>query len=103
MDVPTSPQILGQALAALLLAGAIQFSALEGLLEKIESCEPKRRLVAKLMPPLKEGLGQEGAAQMVKESGVHMGVLLDADKDFEPAAPSVFDWRKLEDLEWMPL
>jgi hypothetical protein len=103
MDVPMSPQILGQALAALLLAGALQFATLEGLLEKCESCDPKRRLFAKLMEPLEAGLSREGATQMVKESGVSIGVLLDADKDLEPSAPSVFDWVKTEGLDWVPL
>ena len=103
MDVPMSPQILGRALAALLIGGAVQFACLEGLLDKVESCEPKRRLVAKLMPPLEEGLGREGAVAMVKESGVPMGVLLDADAAFEPSAASVFDWVKMEGLEWVPL
>jgi hypothetical protein len=103
MDVPMSPQILGQALAALLLAGAMQFSCLEGLLEKCESCDPKRRLFAKLMEPLKVGLSAEGAVQMVKESGLSIGVLLDADQELEPNAPSVFDWVKTEGLDWVHL
>lgn len=103
MDVPMSPQILGRALAALLIGGAVQLACLEGLLDKVESCDPKRRLVANVMPPLEEGLGRDGAVAMVKESGVHMGVLLDADGELEPSAPSVFDWVKMEGLEWVPL
>ena len=103
MDVPLSPQILGLALAAIFSAGAMQLSSLEGLLEKVESCEPKRRLVASLMPQLADELGKDGAAQMVKESGLAMGVLLDADSDLEPGVPSVFDFVKVQGIDWVPL
>jgi hypothetical protein len=99
MDVPLSPQIL----AAVIPAGAMPFSVLEGLVEKVESCAPKRCLVEHLMPYLAEELGKDGAVQMVKGSGVNMGVLLDADASFEPGVQSVFDFVKFQGLDWMPL
>ena len=103
MDVPLSPQILGLALAAVYSAAAMPLATLEGLLEKVDSCEPKRRLVASLMPKLAEELGQEGAVQMVKEAKLQLGVLLDADSTLEPGVPSVFDFVKVQGIDWVPL
>jgi hypothetical protein len=103
MDVPLSASILGSALAVVIAAGALPLSALEGLLEKVESVGPKRKLILHLMKKLAGELGQDGAAQMVKESGMAMGVLLDADAEIDPGMPSVFDWVKVEGLEWLPL
>lgn len=103
MDVPLSPMILGAALAATMATGALPLASLEGLLEGVESAEPKRKLAAALLPRLGAELGQDGAAAMIKDAGVSVGVLLDADKELDPGLPSVFDWAKFNGLEWVPL
>ena len=103
MDVPLSPMILGAALAATISTGTLPLASLEGLLEGVESADPKRKLASSLLPRLKAELGEDGAITMINDAGVSIGVLLDADKDVDPGLPSVFDWAKFNGLEWVPL
>jgi len=55
------------------------------------------------MNKLSEELGEETAARMCVEGDLHVGPMLDADAEFEPDAPTVPNWAKVEGLSWVPL
>lgn len=52
---------------------------------------------------LAEELGEETAARMCTEGGLHIGPILDADPEFEKHLPSVPNFLKVEGLTWVPL
>jgi hypothetical protein len=103
VDIPLAPTIIGKFLAALLEQGTMPTSTLEKFFEASEMAEPKRAVFKNLMRSLETSLGQAPAAEMLTKGDVHMGPFLDADKSLEPALPSVFDFVKMEKLEWVPL
>jgi hypothetical protein len=103
VDIPLAPPILGQFLAALLEQGSMATSALEKFFEASEMAEPKRAVFKILMRSLEGSLGQGPAAEMLTKGDVHIGPFLVGDKTLEPTLPSVFDFVKMEKLEWVPL
>lgn len=103
VDFPLAPPILGKFLAALLEQGTLSTAPLEGFFQASEMAEPKRAVFKHLMRTLESSLGQGPAAELLTKGDVHVGPLLDAEKELEPNLPSVFDFVKMENLEWVPL
>lgn len=103
VDIPLAPPILGKFLAALLEQGSMPTAALEKFFDASEMAEAKRSVFKHLMRSLETSLGQAPAAELLSKGDVHIGPFLDADKSLEPALPSVFDFIKMEKLEWVPL
>jgi hypothetical protein len=103
VDVPLAPSILGRFIAALLEQGGLQTAALEPLFEASEGAEAKRGVFKYLMRALDTSLGQPAAGELLKTADFSFGPLLDADPALEPGLPNVFDFVKMEKLEWVPL
>lgn len=103
VDIPLAPPILGKFLAALLEQGTLPTTSLEPFFDASEMAEAKRAVFKNLMRTLETSLGQAPAAELLKKGDVHIGPFLDASKDLEPNLPSVFDFVKMEKLEWVPL
>ena len=55
------------------------------------------------MHKLSAELTEEVAQRMCVEGELHAGPILDADAEFEPNAPTVPNWAKVEGLTWVPL
>lgn len=103
VDIPLAPPILGKFLAALLEQGTLTTSPLEPFFQASEMAEAKRAVFKHLMRALETSLGQAPAAELLTKGDVHIGPFLDANEELEPALPSVFDFVKMENLEWVPL
>lgn len=88
MDVPAAPRILGGILGSMAGKDLLGLDVLAAQAAPIEDTEPRRALVAAALLAVKDVAGEDGMTAKVKEAGVDVAKLFEADEEYESHLPS---------------
>lgn len=100
VDIPLAPQILGKFLAALMETQHVVPQAFEELFAAEGAADAKRSIFKHAMKALVASLGQGPTEQLMAPTKGVMGPLLNADPVLDPGLPTIFDYVKMEGLQW---
>lgn len=100
MDVPLAPQILGKFIGELLLGQHVQPGVFEALFAQEGAAEAKRNIFKYAMKHVVASLGQGPTEELMAPAKGMMGPLLQGDPELDAGLPNVFDFVKMEGLQW---
>lgn len=100
VDIPLAPQILGKFIAAVLERQLVQPGAFEVLFAQEGAAEAKRSIFKFAMKDLVAALGQSATEELMAPAKAMMGPLLQGDPELDAGLPTVFDFVKMEGLQW---
>lgn len=100
VDIPLAPQILGKFLASLLESQRLAPGVFEDIFAAPGAADAKRSIFKHAMKDLAASLGQGPTEELMAPTKGIMGPLLNADPELDPGVPNVFDYVKMEGLQW---
>ena len=84
IDVPLAPQLLGEAVAAVIMEGAHTYALLKTLTSKMEGCEVMRKFLSVILLKLRTQGGEPALKKKLEEHAIDLEEVLKADPEFDP-------------------
>eukprot|EP00892_Ulva_mutabilis_P008950 jgi/Ulvmu1/6427/UM003_0056.1 len=100
VDIPLAPQILGKFIAGMLERQQIAPTAFEVLFAALGAADAKRSIFKFAMKDLIASLGQSATEELMAPAKGMIGPLLQGDPELDAGLPTVFDFVKMEGLQW---